>query len=43
MNNEYPLGIGKVDDVTGPILFLLSDESKWITGSEIIVDGGASL
>ena len=43
MNNEYPLGIGKVEDVTGPILFLLSDESKWITGSEIIVDGGASL
>jgi len=43
MNNEYPLGIGKVEDITGPILFLLSDESQWITGSEIIVDGGASL
>jgi NAD(P)-dependent dehydrogenase (short-subunit alcohol dehydrogenase family) len=43
INNEYPLGIGKAEDVTGPILFLLSEESKWITGSEIIVDGGASL
>ena len=43
MNNKYPLGIGKVEDVIGPILFLLSDKAKWITGSELIVDGGASL
>lgn len=43
LNKEYPLGIGKVENVIGPILFLLSDESKWITGNEIIVDGGASL
>ena len=43
LDEEYPLGIGSVDDTIGPILFLLSEQSKWITGTEIIVDGGASL
>lgn len=40
---SYPLGIGKVEDVVKPILFLLSDDSSWITGTELIVDGGASI
>ena len=43
MNKSYPLGIGEVRDVVDPILFLLSDKAKWITGSKIIVDGGGSL
>lgn len=40
---EYPLGLGEVSDIVEPILFLLSDASKWITGTEIIIDGGGSL
>ncbi len=40
---DYPLGIGTPIDVAGPVVFLLSDASKWITGSEVIVDGGSSL
>ena len=32
---------GEVDDVAYAILFLASDESSYITGSEIHVDGGA--
>lgn len=42
-NEDYPLGIGKVEDVVSPILFLLSGKARWITGSEIVVDGGGSL
>lgn len=38
--NKYPLGFGEPIDVTLTTLFLLSDESKWITGTEIILDGG---
>ncbi|WP_196599568.1 SDR family oxidoreductase [Pectinatus frisingensis] len=34
------LGIGKPTDVSGMILFLLSDRAKWITGTTIPVDGG---
>ena len=32
--------IGKPEDVANAILFLLSDESQYITGTELIVDGG---
>ena len=32
--------MGKVDDLVGTCLFLLSDDSKWLTGQVINVDGG---
>ena len=32
--------IGRPQDVANAILFLLSDESQYITGTELIVDGG---
>lgn len=36
-----PLGrIARVDDIVGPILFLLSPASGYITGTTILVDGG---
>jgi 3alpha(or 20beta)-hydroxysteroid dehydrogenase len=38
-----PLGrAGVVDDVAGLIVFLMSEESSFITGAEIAVDGGFS-
>jgi len=37
------LRIGIPDDIVGPILFLLSPMSRYITGQEIIVDGGYTL
>jgi NAD(P)-dependent dehydrogenase (short-subunit alcohol dehydrogenase family) len=39
----YILGIGKPLDVVNTIIFLLSDESRWITGQTICVDGGRSI
>ena len=38
--SKYLLGPGKPEDVSSMVLFLLSDASRWITGTSIIVDGG---
>jgi NAD(P)-dependent dehydrogenase (short-subunit alcohol dehydrogenase family) len=37
---KYPLGYGDPEDVSNPIVFLLSKGSKWITGQNIVLDGG---
>lgn len=34
------LGVGQPEDVSGVVLFLLSDRARWMTGSDVIVDGG---
>jgi len=36
----HPLGLGKPEDVANVCLFLLSDEARWITGTNLVVDGG---
>lgn len=40
---KYPLGYGKPEDVAFAAIYLLSDASKWITGSIIKMDGGSTL
>ncbi len=40
---NYPLGFGEVEDVANAVCFLLSNESRWITGSELKMDGGLML
>jgi NAD(P)-dependent dehydrogenase (short-subunit alcohol dehydrogenase family) len=38
---QIPLGrMGEPDDIVGAILYLASDEARWVTGSTITVDGG---
>lgn len=39
----YPLGIGKVEYITPLVIFLLSKDSAYITGQNIVIDGGGSL
>ncbi len=38
----HPLGFGDPGDVSGAVLFLLSDAGRWITGANMVVDGGYS-
>ena len=40
---KYPLGFGEPNDVAHGCIYLLSDASKWVTGSVITIDGGATL
>jgi 3-oxoacyl-[acyl-carrier protein] reductase len=42
--SRTPLGrVGTTDDVASAALFLASDDSRWITGEEILVGGGIRL
>jgi NAD(P)-dependent dehydrogenase (short-subunit alcohol dehydrogenase family) len=40
---EYPLGEGRCTDITDAVSFLLSERARWITGQQLIVDGGRTL
>ncbi len=40
IKSYHPLGLGKPEDVANSCMFLLSDASRWITGTNLIVDGG---
>jgi NAD(P)-dependent dehydrogenase (short-subunit alcohol dehydrogenase family) len=36
----HPLGLGQPGDVADAVEFLMSDRARWITGHELVVDGG---
>ena len=41
---EYPLKrFGKPEEVAYAIVYLLSDASQWVTGSNLVIDGGYTL
>lgn len=41
--HKYPLGYGEVKDVSGMMAYLLSDEAKWITAQNYVIDCGGVL
>ena len=40
IESMHPLGWGEAEDIANAIAFLLSDASKWTTGTVLSVDGG---
>lgn len=42
--DRTPLGrLGRVDDISGAVLFLASDAAAWITGQTLMIDGGYTI
>jgi gluconate 5-dehydrogenase len=41
LSKKVPMGrVGKADEITGAVVFLASHASSFITGTEIVIDGG---
>jgi len=40
---RYPLGYGTPEDVAWAAVYLLSEASRWMTGNDLIIDGGVTL
>ncbi|MDD2886293.1 MAG: SDR family NAD(P)-dependent oxidoreductase [Aliarcobacter sp.] len=43
LETKYPFGLGEPIYVANLVSFLLSNSSKWITGQNIVIDGGRTL
>lgn len=40
LEDKHLLGLGQTSDISNACIYLLSDASRWITGQNLIVDGG---
>jgi NAD(P)-dependent dehydrogenase (short-subunit alcohol dehydrogenase family) len=40
MRAIHPLGLGRTEDITDAVEFLCSERARWITGQDLVVDGG---
>jgi NAD(P)-dependent dehydrogenase (short-subunit alcohol dehydrogenase family) len=41
LDAKHPIGhVGEPEDIAYGALYLASDESKFVTGSELVIDGG---
>lgn len=41
---KYPLGrYGRPEDIANGVIYLLSDASSWLTGHDLVIDGGFSI
>ena len=40
LHASHPLGIGTPEDVAQAVTFLLAPGTKWITGTDLVIDGG---
>jgi len=37
---QYPLGLGEPEDVAHAVMYLISEASRWVTGTVLVMDGG---
>ena len=37
---KHLLGFGETTDISNACIYLLSDASRWVTGQNLIIDGG---
>lgn len=42
IESQHLLGLGKTTDIANACIYLLSDASRWVTGTNLFVDGGYS-
>jgi NAD(P)-dependent dehydrogenase (short-subunit alcohol dehydrogenase family) len=41
LDSKHPIGhVGEPDDIAYGIIYLASEEAKFLTGSELVIDGG---
>lgn len=41
--SSHPSGFGRPEDIASACLYLISEESRWVTGSNLVIDGGYSI
>lgn len=39
----FPLGLGETADISNACIYLLSDASRWVTGQNLVIDGGFTI
>ena len=40
LEEQHLLGLGRPEDVANACIYLLSDASRWVTGTNLVIDGG---
>ena len=43
LRQDYPLGLGQPTDIAAAVEFLMSEDARWITGQQFVVDGGRTV
>lgn len=43
LESQHLLGLGTTEDIANACIYLLSDAAKWVTGTNLFVDGGFSV
>jgi NAD(P)-dependent dehydrogenase (short-subunit alcohol dehydrogenase family) len=43
LNRDYPMGLGEPANIADAVEFVLSARARWLTGQQIIIDGGRTV